>query len=302
MNRSATEHFGGTGNPAKLWDYVDLALLRAAKRNRARLSGPEGTQKFYGSFFTREDIALLHSRKDRRREARAETLRSAVRELLAGGGRLLDVGCGVGDNLAELGGLGIVLRGLEYAEQSARVARTALGDSAEVMVGSATAIPLSDTTTDVVVCLEVLEHIHDHEGALREIGRVLKPHGHLVISVPYRHWFPVYEPLMGHLRHYTRDDLEGLLARHGYRIVRYLPNYPGWSRWADYVYVLCRALERVAARFGWVRSAAEITLPGLSRPLAEILLDRLDWLKRREADLPYPMLGTSTFVVAERSG
>ncbi len=49
-----------------------------------------------------------------------------------------------------------------------------------------TRLPFARCSFDLVVCSEVLEHIQDHCGAVREIARVLKPEGHLVISVPRR--------------------------------------------------------------------------------------------------------------------
>jgi hypothetical protein len=66
--------------------------------------------------------------------------------------------------------------------------------------------------------------------------RVLQPRGVLVLTVPYRHWFPAYRRLIGHERHYNRRTLIALLARHGFTVEQYIPNFPRWHRAADYVY------------------------------------------------------------------
>jgi SAM-dependent methyltransferase len=52
------------------------------------------------------------------------------------------------------------------------------------VVGSGTDIPLGDAGFDTVVCTEVLEHVPDPLKALREMHRVLKPGGHLILSTP----------------------------------------------------------------------------------------------------------------------
>ena len=52
------------------------------------------------------------------------------------------------------------------------------------VVGSATDIPLGDASFDTVVCTEVLEHVPDPLRALREMYRVLKPGGYLILSTP----------------------------------------------------------------------------------------------------------------------
>jgi len=47
--------------------------------------------------------------------------------------------------------------------------------------------PLEDNSIDVVVALEVIEHLEDQFGFMREIARVLKPDGHAIVSTPNEH-------------------------------------------------------------------------------------------------------------------
>jgi SAM-dependent methyltransferase len=52
--------------------------------------------------------------------------------------------------------------------------------------GNGAQLPFSDHSFDVVICSEVLEHIHDYLSVMKEIRRVLKPNGKLAISIPKR--------------------------------------------------------------------------------------------------------------------
>jgi len=50
--------------------------------------------------------------------------------------------------------------------------------------GSAYSLPFNDNSFDLVVCSEVLEHLHEYKDAIKEISRVLRPGGQFLASVP----------------------------------------------------------------------------------------------------------------------
>jgi SAM-dependent methyltransferase len=288
------------GNRAEIWDYVDLMLLRIAKLRRRKLAGTNDAEGFYNDFFNDNDVEVMASGGDLRRRCRGEVLASAARSHMPQDAKVLDVGCGTGDNLRYVLRDQAVFFGLEYAERTAAIARRILKGRADISVGSATAIPFGNDEFDLVLCIEVLEHIDKDNEACREIARILKPGGALILSLPYRHWFPSYFNTMGHLRHYTRSDVESLLGRAGLTITRYLPNYPRWSRFANYVYVCCRIYALLLRIFGIRRSPVDVKLPLSRRPLMEIIFARLGDLRDRERDQDYARLETSTFIVARK--
>lgn len=86
---------------------------------------------------------------------------------------------------------------------------------------------------DTVVCLNVLEHIEDHHGALRAMHDLLAPGGRLVLLVPaLRALYGTLDEALGHFRRYTPKGLSTELERAGFR-VRHLEYFnlagaPGW--------------------------------------------------------------------------
>jgi ubiquinone/menaquinone biosynthesis C-methylase UbiE len=101
------------------------------------------------------------------------------------GRRLLDVGCGDGRLLALAAGEGAAAFGLdpdpamlEAARQRARRA----GIEASFLAGRIEALPFADRSFDIVAAVTVLCFVADAPGALKEIARVLRPGGRLVLG------------------------------------------------------------------------------------------------------------------------
>jgi len=286
------------GNRLEVWDYVDLVLLRLAKMRRRKLEDTETPEQFYNDFFNENDIQVRSAGGDLRRLYQGEILRAAAWPRMPVDATVVDVGCGTGDNLRYILRDNAQYFGVEYAEETARIAKRLLGQQAHVQSASATAIPFPDQHFDLVLCIEVLEHVEDDEKALGEIARVLRSGGNLILSLPYRHWFPSYYRLMGHLRHYTRTDVETMLARHGLVVAEYLPNFPRWSRFANYCYVTSRLYTYVLRMFGIRRSPVEVCLPFSRERLMDKLFSWIEPIRQREMRSNYSTLETSTFIVA----
>lgn len=95
---------------------------------------------------------------------------------------ILEVGCGAANVLAEIprGHL----TGLDLSEFLLEKARKRMGDRATLVQGDAGALPFPDASFDKIYCTEVLEHVLDPKAVLIEMRRVLKPGGHVVVSIP----------------------------------------------------------------------------------------------------------------------
>ena len=76
------------------------------------------------------------------------------------------------------------------------------------IVADAHALPFPDASYDVVICREVLEHVHQPEVVISELYRVLAPGGTLLLST--RFLFPIHESPHDHFR-FTRYSLTRLM-------------------------------------------------------------------------------------------
>lgn len=74
---------------------------------------------------------------------------------------------------------------------------------------------------DTVICLNVLEHIEDHEATLARMRRLLVPGGKLVLLVPQYSWlYGSFDEFLEHFRRYDRNEALALLQKTGYRNVK----------------------------------------------------------------------------------
>lgn len=101
------------------------------------------------------------------------------------GHEVLELGCGLGDLLADMLAEGYDCRAVEHSPQMFAAARTTLikrkvGQPAWIVQGAAQHLPFSDNTFDTVVSTFPSDYIYDPK-TIAEIARVLRPGGHLII-------------------------------------------------------------------------------------------------------------------------
>lgn len=146
-------------------------------------------------------------------ETRVKWLTGALRSI-PDGWRILDAGCGeqqfrrfcshlvyVGQDFAEYDGVADG-RGLQTGTWHPRTD----------LVCDITKLPEPDDSFDAVMCVEVLEHVPDPVVALRELSRVLKPGGYLIVTAPFcslAHFTP-YHFCTGFNRYWYEHHLSAL--------------------------------------------------------------------------------------------
>jgi len=152
--------------------------------------------------------------RGRRRIIRAELDRVP----LGSGARVLDAGCGSGATLEELGRYGEV-HGIELNPEAAEVARAR--GRGEVLEGRLEALAWDDDTFDLITCLDVIEHTPDDRATLRELRRVCKPGGWLLVTVPaYQALWSLHDVANHHYRRYGRRTLRSAALAAGWTVVR----------------------------------------------------------------------------------
>jgi SAM-dependent methyltransferase len=205
-------------------------------------------------------------------------------------GCILEDGCGIGmyvEHLSEYGGTVI---GLEYDFERAAEARK---NSPHIVNAAGESVPLFSSTFDLILSHEVIEHVQDDRAAIREMIRVLRPSGRIVLFVPNRgypfethgmYWkgkyhfgnklFVNYLPralrnkLAPHVRVYSKGDLQKLFEGLPVKFIERT--------------IIFGAYDNIIARFG---------------SLGKILRSVLQFLERT----PLKVFGLSHFWVVEKA-
>jgi 2-polyprenyl-3-methyl-5-hydroxy-6-metoxy-1,4-benzoquinol methylase len=113
---------------------------------------------------------------------------------------VLDAGCGEGETIARLGPmLGKNVTAVDISAEAVEFTARRL-PAVEVSRESVLELPFADDSFDLVLCLEVLEHLDDPAAAVAELARVCR--GRVVVSVPHEPWFRLGSLLRGK---YVRD-------------------------------------------------------------------------------------------------
>jgi len=111
------------------------------------------------------------------------------------GGKVIDIGCGPGEMAGILRAMGCKFWGVDPSVRMLELARTRVNEdeSVKFVQGSATQLEFPDNFFDAALCMGVIDAVRDPRQAIREMLRVLKPAGVLIISFtnrrsPYAWW------------------------------------------------------------------------------------------------------------------
>lgn len=137
---------------------------------------------------------------------------------LSGNARVLDAGCGTGRNLVEYNALG---HGWGVDASPHAVAFCHERGLRRVTQAGLETLPFEDRWFDLLLALDVLEHVEHDDEALAELRRVAAPTGRLLITVPAYQWlWSPHDDSHHHHRRYTLSRLRRLVLRSGWCVQR----------------------------------------------------------------------------------
>lgn len=200
---------------------------------------------------------------------------------------ILDVGCGTGANLELLSQFGDA-EGVDVSAEALAFCRER--GLTKVRQGEAEHLPYDDASFDLVTGLDVVEHLDDDVAGLKEMRRVLRPGGRILLFVPaFMFLWGVQDDISHHRRRYTRPGLEQIIRAAGFEIER--------ITYANITFFMPILLGRVLMRLTGLRPASEnnLTIGALNGILGRILGAESSILHR--VNLPF---GVSAICVARR--
>jgi len=153
-----------------------------------------------------------------RRKILADFVDAICRQVTDRRPRILDVGCGTGANLLMLSEYGDA-EGVDVSEDALAFCRERGLD--KVRLGAAEELPYEDGTFDLVTALDVVEHLDDDLAGLREMRRVLRPGGRVLLFVPtFMFLWGLQDDVSNHRRRYRLPELQRVLEQAGFEIER----------------------------------------------------------------------------------
>ena len=152
---------------------------------------------------------------------------------------ICEIGCGTGSLSIKLGKSGFRVDAYDLDKNAVYLAKK-FNSYGDVGYSSGNVLKLKNSKKyDMVVAVEVLEHIKDDTNALSKISDMVKDNGLLLITVPiHEKYRKEFDNRSGHIRRYNSKDLIVKIRKSGFNVVytRHF-NYPFLWLWYFYIYL-----------------------------------------------------------------
>lgn len=131
--------------------------------------------------------------------------------------RTLDLGCGTGFNLDLLSARGLTAFGVDISERAVRFCRER--GTRLVVQADAARPPFASASFDVILALDVIEHLADDGAALKAMYAALRPGGRVILFTPaFQFLWSVQDRVSHHYRRYVAKDLRLKLEAAGFAV------------------------------------------------------------------------------------
>ena len=216
-----------------------------------------------------------------RRKILSQFVAEIVRHVTGRRPRILDVGCGTGANLLMLSEFGEA-EGVDISEDALAFCRER--GLEKVRLGAGEKLPYEDGTFDLVTALDVVEHMDDDLAGLREMRRVLRPDGRVLLFVPtFMFLWGLQDDVSNHRRRYRLPELRRVLEEAGFEIER--------MTYANITFFLPILIVRKLMKLTGIKTESEntITVSALNGVLGRVF-GAESWILKR-MNLPFGVSG-----------
>lgn len=148
--------------------------------------------------------------------SKRQTVLALLKRYLHLPAKILDYGCGTGENVKALSALGESF-GIDISKEAVEFCKKR-GLKNVILVKDGK-IPFKNGSFDVVTMLDVLEHVEE-KSSLAKVQRVLKKDGLVIVSVPAYQWlWSRWDEVLHHKKRYTQSQLAKVLENNGFQIL-----------------------------------------------------------------------------------
>jgi len=189
----------------------------------------ETQEKYYEESHTK-GLYRIHSDDDKILREKLNHYRFNEISKYSHDGKVLDVGCAAGFFLDQAKKSGLSCFGVELSNEAAQKAKK---NHNNIFVGKLEDAKYENLFFDIVTMYDIIEHVTDINSTIREIHRITKPNGLIVISTPdISSW---HAKVMGknwgmitpfeHLYYFSKENMKSFLIKHGFEILEIRKNF-----------------------------------------------------------------------------
>lgn len=133
--------------------------------------------------------------------------------------KIMDIGCGTGMMLEEIKNkFSITAIGIDNSEEAVRFSKKR---GLNIILSSAEKIEQNSESIDLIMALDLIEHIENDIASLKEFNRVLKKNGYVLLTVPaFNCLTSAHDVINEHKRRYQLGELKNKVEEAGFKVIK----------------------------------------------------------------------------------